>query len=261
VDAGTGWVCPQPKPCTPPYCGCINITFNGATKSVASHVVDLADEVVLMDYTTSAASVYAHAAPYLDYADRQAAAAAAAAPLHSNIRAGHYSTPGSIRVGVAIHNPSQANQSYEVHTETELAALLASAATLLKPHSSFAGFAVFAEWWYAASKADPAPPGTAWPAGTGVWYSNHSMILDPDTAARDHFLAWAASRGIGEMYIAPHAMPPLVEGASGGSPATNVKFCDFMTVAGATYGIQVQFFSGSYSSDARFMSDCKGSIY
>jgi len=49
VDAGVGWICPQPK-CSPPYCGCINISFGRKNVSVAEHVVDLADEVVLMDY-------------------------------------------------------------------------------------------------------------------------------------------------------------------------------------------------------------------
>ena len=49
VDAGVGWICPQPT-CSPPYCGCINISFGGKNVSVAEHVVDLADKVVLMDY-------------------------------------------------------------------------------------------------------------------------------------------------------------------------------------------------------------------
>jgi hypothetical protein len=52
ADAGVGWVCPQQQPCTPPYCGCFNISFGGSSKSVADHVVDLADETILMDYST-----------------------------------------------------------------------------------------------------------------------------------------------------------------------------------------------------------------
>ena len=42
VDAGTAWSCPDGRS------GCFNITFDGATKSVAQHVIDLSDGVVLM---------------------------------------------------------------------------------------------------------------------------------------------------------------------------------------------------------------------
>ena len=43
--------------------------FAGSTKSVAEHVVDLADDVVLMDYTRDVDSAWQRAEPFLVYAD------------------------------------------------------------------------------------------------------------------------------------------------------------------------------------------------
>eukprot|EP01050_Picozoa_sp_SAG11_P025887 SAG11_NODE_6003_length_1412_cov_1.342727_2_plen_251_part_01 len=220
VDAGTGWVCPQPSSfCPGPYCGCRNITFNGETKSVASHVVDISDEIVLMDYLTSPQSVYSAALPILQYADT-------------------IQKPRCIRVGVAIHSPTGNNNSYEVPDESALAALFTGAEVMLRLHPSFAGFAVFAAWWHDSSMWKPVPAGTRWPRGTGVWYSNHSMILDPDTSTRDAWLAWAESRGITEVYIAPHAPTPLIEGSSGGDDGM-MRFCDFLAV-GSRHSLEVQ---------------------
>ena len=42
ADAGTAWSCAEGQS------GCFNLTFNGSTKSVAEHVVDLTDGAVLM---------------------------------------------------------------------------------------------------------------------------------------------------------------------------------------------------------------------
>ena len=45
------------------------------------------------------------------------------------------------------------------------------------------------------------------------------MITDPDPATRNRWLAWAGARGVGQVYIAPHAGPvalimiPGVEGS------------------------------------------------
>lgn len=47
----------------------------------------------------------------------------------------------------------------------------------------------------------------------------------------------------------------LIEGADGGSTASNLKFCDFVRVASDAYGVNVQFLSGSYSDDT-FIMDC-----
>ena len=41
VDTGTGWACGQE-----PASGCINITWNGVSKPVSQHVVDLSDSAV-----------------------------------------------------------------------------------------------------------------------------------------------------------------------------------------------------------------------
>ena len=61
VDSGTAWTCPTGTN------GCFNLTFGGKTVSVAEHVIDLADEAVIMDYDRSPSTLYARAKPYLDY--------------------------------------------------------------------------------------------------------------------------------------------------------------------------------------------------
>ena len=194
VDAGTGWVCPQPS-CTPPYCGCINITYQGVSRSVADHVIHLADETVLMDYDRSPQRVYERALPYLATADRSHGAK-------------------QIRVGVAISNcigratqaaappPCQA-EFWATRNESELAALMAEAAPLLRRHPSFVGFSVFGNW-LVQSRANPAPAGTEWPNGTGMWYINHTMIVDANPTSKNEWLSWAKTRRVGEVYIAPH---------------------------------------------------------
>ena len=63
-----------------------------------------------------------------------------------------------IRVGVAVNDPASKTQPFETPDEAALGALMAAAEPLLRRHSSFAGFAVFASWWYASSLAKPAPP-------------------------------------------------------------------------------------------------------
>jgi hypothetical protein len=215
VDAGVGWVCPQTMPCTPPYCGCFNVTWNGQEKSVAEHVVDLSDEVVLMDYTTTVAGVYRNARPYLDIAD-----------AHPSAR--------RVRVGVAINNPGAAKNAWETPDEVALAALLTAAEPMMRRHRSFAGFSVYGAWWHLSSQLKPAPPTTVWPAGTGMWYSNHSMITDPDTTARDSWLAWAKVRSIDEMYIAPHATSDALISNPGraGSVANDARFCEVCEAGG-----------------------------
>jgi hypothetical protein len=199
VDAGTGWVCPQAS-CTPPYCGCINITYQGVSRSVADHVIHFADEAVLMDYDRSAQGVYARALPYLTTAD-------------------HSQETKQIRVGVAISGciseaayrsaeaapkPPCQPESWATRNERELAALMAAATPLLQRHPSFVGFSVFGPW-AAHSLANPAPPDTRWPNGTGTWYINHSMIVDPNPTTKRAWLSWAKTRSVSEVYIAPHA--------------------------------------------------------
>ena len=63
VDAGTWMTCPVPGR------SCMHVTFNGTSKSVAQHVIDLADHVQIMDYDTSAENIIARAGPFFEYAD------------------------------------------------------------------------------------------------------------------------------------------------------------------------------------------------
>ena len=245
VDAGVGWVCPQQQPCTPPYCGCTNMSFNGSTKSVADHVVDIADEIVLMDYKKTAQQVYHYALPFMTYAD------------------GHPEGRKTIRVGVAIHNPGSKPQGFEVANEKEMAKLLSDSEQLLRQHRSFGGFAVFGDWWYSASLVKPAPTSTAWPRGTGVWYANHSMISSCDSndittcKTRDSWLKWAKSRGISEVYIAPHAGNDALISIGGveGGPVTDKRFCDFVGLAQSAAGMEVQLMS-SPLTDAHWFLNC-----
>ena len=64
VDTGTAWACGEE-----PASGCINITYNGKSKPVSQHVIDLSNTAVLMDYTRDPEMVYSRALPYLSYAD------------------------------------------------------------------------------------------------------------------------------------------------------------------------------------------------
>ena len=63
VDSGTVWTCLTGTN------GCFNLTFGSKTASVAEHVIDLANEAVIMDYDCSPLTLYACAKPYLNYAD------------------------------------------------------------------------------------------------------------------------------------------------------------------------------------------------
>ena len=148
---------------------------------------------------------------------------------------------------------------YELPDETALAALILAAQTKFRRHKSFAGFAVFADWWHAASVWKPAPEATQWPRGTGIWYSNHSMILDPNTTTRDALFAWARSRGVTEIYMAPHSMPALIEGSSGGDYSTMARLCEFLEI-GSRFGVDVQLFSNLFANDAWFMRNCSSSL-
>lgn len=244
VDAGTGWVCPQPT-CSPPYCGCINITWGGATKSVASHVVDIASETVLMDYDRDAQSLYSRALPYLTYADTSPNAS-------------------TIRVGVAISEPCVAGTpcnpaSWQTRSEAEMAALMAKALPQLQTHRSFAGFAVFhGGTWYAQALANPAPKGTVWPANVASWYIDHAMIVNETNgyAERTAWLQWAASRHMTEVYVAPHATNIgliVIPGVSG-SVENQQKFCTFIGLA-AQQGLGVRLSAGT-AVDLDFVRNC-----
>jgi hypothetical protein len=241
VDTGTGWACGQE-----PVVGCINITWNGASKPVSQHVVDLSDSAVLMDYSRDPANVYARALPHLAYADALADGA------------------GRVRVGVAIgcvlgehvHGKPCAVPAWATRNESELASLLSAVEPLLRKHRSFAGFAVFHDgFWYEQFRANPAAPDqTQWPVDTFAWYSNHTVLLDP--ALREEWLSFAKARSISSIFVAPHATNvPLIGGGWGG--AREAAFCEFLTQAAAQgLAIQLAASSSTIEGDIEFIRNC-----
>ena len=245
VDTGTAWTCPPSPSCKPPACGCINITWNGVSKPVGHHVVDIADESVLMDYARDAEQVYARALPFLRYAD-------------SVILAGHIHR---VRVGVAITGcvpgapptkPPCQTRAWECRTELELAELMASLEHQLRRHPSFAGFAVFHDAHWFAHWHHPAH--ISWPKDTSVWYLNHSMVVATDPAVRETWLHWAKERSIQHVFSAPHATNvPLL-----GNPDVDAKFCEFLVQA-STQDLNV-YISGSWTTDydLEFIKNCTG---
>ena len=85
------------------------------------------------------------------------------------------------------------------------------------------------------------------------------MLIDP--TARVTWLKWVQSRGISEVYIAPHAsnVPVIsihnyVPGAEG-SAVTDQLFCDFVKLADTSYGIDVQLLS-SVATDMHWLKNC-----
>ena len=146
--------------------------------------------------------------------------------------------------------------------ETAMLHHLRDVEPLLRSHSAFAGFAVFGSWWYGNALAQPAPANITWPAETGVWYINNSMVLDPDASTRDDWLRWAASRNISQVYVNPESPIPgndmttkLI--TANGSSQSDRKFCDFIHVA-AKQGLAVQLFS-SPLADLPFLRSCNAS--
>jgi hypothetical protein len=124
VDVFPWWVCPESSTCRPPYCGCLNITWNGYSKSVAEHVVDIADEVVLMGYTTQPALTIAHALPYLQIAS--------AHPQTRRVRVG-LAISGCV-AGHVIDHPEQNcthGEAFELGNETAMLQLMTQSFFLL----------------------------------------------------------------------------------------------------------------------------------
>ena len=230
VDAGTAWTCPTAR------AGCFNLTFGGKTQSVAEHVIDLADAVVLMDYDRNYSNVVQRAADFLAYADTKGKGSVA------------------VSVGLAIAPPPHATAAaWQTRNESELAAVMAASRTALARYASFDGFAVFfGQTWRNSSGA--AGDRLAWPKGTGVWYLDHGMVLD--ASRRAEWLRWARSRGVGAAYIAPHAGNTALISIPGveGSAADDAKFCDFIHEAEAV-GIDVQLLS-TPALDIAFIRNC-----
>jgi hypothetical protein len=229
VDAGTGWVCQTGAT------NCFNITFNGATKSVAQHVVDLADEVVLMDYDTSAAKVLSRARPYLEYAD---------------------ACGKSVVVGLAVAAHGDEPQWWQVRTEADLAALMRDAAPALGAFASFGGYAVFTD----SAWLSHAPHSVALPAfsRTATWYIDHAAVLN--ATQRDSWLAWARARNVSAVYVAPHAGADALISIPGveGSPENDRRFCDFVWLA-ERQGLSVQLLSDP-ATDLAFLRNCSSRV-
>jgi hypothetical protein len=245
VDVGMGWHC------GPGVGGCFNISYKGANKSVGDHIIDLADKVVLMDYRTDVGTVVAAAAPFLRYAD--------SLPPRPAASGGGPAT--TVLVGLAILGAqSGPREWWQCADEDELAAVMAAATPALSKHPSFGGFAVyFSSTWKTAKPATR--PGTRWPRNTGTWYIDHGMALDP--AAWPAWLDWAQSRGVGAVYVAPHATASPLISISGvsGSAAHDRVFCEFIHQAEAR-GISVDLFSGfpAIVDDLRFIRNCSNSL-
>jgi hypothetical protein len=226
VDAGTAWSCPGGQ------VGCFNLTFNGTTKSVAEHVVDLSDGVVLMDYNRNASNVLQRAAPYLAYAD---------------------SVGGAVSVGLSIAGSPESAASWQTRSEQELAGLMANSMPALATHRSFTGFSVFiGQTWQ--TNSGPVGDALAWPDNTGIWYVDHKLVLNETRRAQ--WLAWAKSRHIGVVYIAPHAGSTALISIPGkeGSVSNDIKFCDFIHQA-EEEGIDVQLLSDP-EVDINFIRNC-----
>ena len=265
VDAGTGWVCGAAST------GCFNLTWKNKTAPVSDHVVDLAQEVVLMDYTRNVADLYKRALPYLAYADTSITdskdAIVAGTP-------GHPASHRSIRVGVAISSPLEPAASWQTRSEQELEALLVAGQALLGKHPSFGGFSVFTQGtWMAQSSGSRAvttssptgdETGGRWPVasgGIGAWYLDHSIVTNATAsyAARTAWLAWARQRGISEVYLAPHASndPLIAIPGRAGSAAVEKVFCDFIHVAQrGPQPIAVQLIAAPLDHDLSFVKNC-----
>lgn len=232
VDTGTGWICPSGAT------NCFNLTYQGETKSVAEHVQDLANTTVLMDYDRDLAKLLTRAAPFLEYADAKGKGE-------------------SVNVGVAIAPwPATGPATFwQTQDEGELATLTTSALTTLSKHMSFQGFSVFTSAaWFNQSQHSPAT-GT-FPNQMSLWYLDHEIVLN--TTKAQSWLAWARSRHLVAVYIAPHAGPGdqaliSIPGKSG-SKANEQKFCDFIHAADKQ-GLHVQLLSDP-TLDVAFVRNC-----
>lgn len=235
VDTGVAWLCPAGAT------NCLNMTWAGASKSVGEHVVDLADEVLLMDYRRDAAAVLAAATPFLRYADGSSGRTV-------------------VRVGVAVAAPPAPGgappASWQTRDESELLALLAATEPALAAHRSFGGFAVFTGGNWRAQAAVGPPLASPPAAKSGVWYMEHKVALN--LTLRAEWLAWAAERSVDAVYVAPHAGQDALISIPGveGSPENDKLFCDFIWLAHAQ-GVDVQLLS-SPATDLPFIRNCTG---
>tara|TARA_B110000208_G_scaffold41746_1_gene55259 strand:- start:91 stop:1050 length:960 start_codon:yes stop_codon:yes gene_type:complete len=235
VDAGTAWSCPTGTK------ECFNLTFGGKTVSVAEHVIDLADEAVIMDYDRSPTSLYTRAKPYLDYAD------SLDPKLGKEV---------SVGVAIAQWNDTKA-PSWQTKSEAEMERLMSDSIEQMQMHRSFKGFAVFTEGnWkgQAEHSSKHQQHGDSTFHAAGAWYIDHKVVLNQ--TARAEWLKWAASRSVSALYIAPHAGNTALISIPGveGSPEDDVKFCDFIHLADKQ-GLDVSLLS-TPTTDWSFVQNC-----
>ena len=62
-----------------------------------------------------------------------------------------------------------------------------------------------------------------------------------------------------QMLMAPHSMPALIKGSSGGDYSTMARLCEFLEI-GSRFGVDVQLFSNLFANDAWFMRNCSSSL-
>jgi hypothetical protein len=235
VDAGTAWSCPTGRK------ECFNLTFGNKTTSVAQHVIDLADEAVLMDYTRSPSDLYARAKPYLDYADS----------LDPTLGK-------KVSVGVAVSRWDDSKPpAWQTQSETEMEKLMSDSMEQMRLHPSFKGFAVFTQGnWRGQSEHEHTQEGRAYTTfqRSSGWYVDHKIALNQ--TARVEWLKWAATRNISAVYIAPHAGSTALISIPGveGSPEDDKKFCDFIHLADKQ-GLDVGLLS-SPTTDWKFVQNC-----
>lgn len=210
VDAGTWMTCPIPGP------SCMHIAFNGTRKSVAQHVVDIADHVQIMDYDTTAPKIIERAAPFFEYADS-------------------IGKVNSVVVGLAVAGYPAPSEWYQLKDETALSAMMLQLQPTLEKHPSFRGFAVFdSVSWQQSSAHAPAPASTVF-LPTASWGVGSGNTLVLNRTARTEWLSWARTRRVDTAYVCPHCgaddlIPiPGVEG----NAADEALFCEFVAMADA----------------------------
>jgi len=221
VDAGTAWSCPTGSE------GCFNVTYGGVTKSVADHVVDLSDEVLLMDYDRNTSSLYQRAKPYLDCADQ-------------------IGKEKSISVGVAVASQSESPQSWQTHSEEEMESMMADANPLLHKHASFKQYQVFTDGEWESWNSTKGPV-TFSPAGT--WYMDHAAVLN--ATLRQEWLDWAKARAVTAVHIALHAGNLDLLGTAQSSE----QFCEFVKQADSCCDIDITLY-GVPTQDIAWIRAC-----
>ena len=121
----------------------------------------------------------------------------------------------------------------------------------LRTHASFKQFAVFMESTWLSQGDGPAPG--PFPRA-GAYYIDHAVAIN--VTARATWLAWAHSRSISALYIAPHAGNISLISIPGkeGSPAIDKLFCKFVHLCDAQ-GIDIDLYSDP-ATDIVFIRNC-----